>query len=226
MTNKPVKSVVLFSGGLDSTTILALAISKKEEVYPLTIFYGQRHSIEIKKAKQILEKYNLTDRAVEFELNLSLFNKTSLINQNMKIRDEMSKEIPSTYVPSRNLIFSAIASGYAETVGASKIYIGVNSLDYSGYPDCRPEFIESLNKTIAVGTKKGVESGLKIETPLLYLTKKEIIELGISLNVDYSLTHSCYNPSPEGLSCGKCDSCRLRLEGFRQAGIKDPLKYV
>ena len=224
MTNN--KSVVLFSGGLDSTTMLAIALSKNEEVYPLTIFYGQRHFIEIKKAKQILKHYNLEQNAVEFELNLSLFNKTSLINQKMKIRDQMSQEIPSTYVPSRNLIFASIASGYAETINASKIYIGVNSLDYSGYPDCRPEFIEALNQTISVGTKKGVESGLKIETPLLYLTKKEIIELGISLGVDYSMTHSCYNPSEDGLSCGKCDSCRLRLEGFKQAGLVDPVKYV
>ena len=129
-------------------------------------------------------------------------------------------------MPSRNIIFLSIASGFAETLGAEKIFIGVNSVDYSGYPDCRPEFVEAFNKTIAVGTKQGVESGIKVEAPILNMSKKEIIELGMSLGVDYSLTHSCYNPTPDGLSCGVCDSCRLRLEGFRQAGYQDPLNYA
>ena len=166
------------------------------------------------------------NRQTIFSIDLTPFVNCSLINKNLEVPEFAENRIPSTYVPSRNLIFLSIASGFAETLGAEKIFIGVNSVDYSGYPDCRPEFVEAFNKTIAVGTKQGVESGIEVAAPILNMSKKEIIELGMSLGVDYSLTHSCYNPTPDGLSCGVCDSCRLRLEGFRQAGFTDPLKYV
>ncbi len=219
------KAVVLFSGGLDSTTVLVYAMKQGYDVYPLTFSYGQRHVIEIKQSERTLEKYGLLNRQTVFSIDLTPFVNCSLINKKLEVPEFAENRIPSTYVPSRNIIFLSIASGLAETLGAEKIFIGVNSVDYSGYPDCRPEFVDAFNKTIAVGTKQGVESGIKVEAPILNMSKKEIIELGMSLGVDYSLTHSCYNPTPEGLSCGVCDSCRLRLEGFRQAGFEDPLKY-
>ena len=220
------KAVVLFSGGLDSTTVLVYAMKQGYDVYPLTFSYGQRHAIEIKQSERTLEKYGLIQRQTIFSIDLTPFVNCSLINKNLEVPEFAENRIPSTYVPSRNIIFLSIASGMAETLGAEKIFIGVNSVDYSGYPDCRPEFVDAFNKTIAVGTKQGVESGIKVEAPILNMSKKEIIELGMSLGVDYSLTHSCYNPTPDGLSCGVCDSCRLRLEGFRQAGFKDPLDYA
>ena len=223
--NNSKKAVVLFSGGLDSTTVLVYAMRQGYDVYPLTFSYGQRHAIEIKQSERTLEKYGLMQRQTIFSIDLTPFVNCSLINKNLEVPEFAENRIPSTYVPSRNIIFLSIASGMAETLGAEKIFIGVNSVDYSGYPDCRPEFVEAFNKTIAVGTKQGVESGIEVVAPILNMSKKEIIELGMSLGVDYSLTHSCYNPTPDGLSCGVCDSCRLRLEGFRQAGFKDPLKY-
>lgn len=219
------KAVVLFSGGLDSTTVLVYAIKQGYDVWPLTFSYGQRHAVEIRQSERTLEKYGLTPRQTVFSIDLTPFVNCSLINKNLEVPEFAENRIPSTYVPSRNIIFLSIASGFAETIGAEKIFIGVNSVDYSGYPDCRPEFVDAFNRTIAVGTKQGIESGIKVEAPILNMSKKEIIELGMSLGVDYSLTHSCYNPTPEGLSCGVCDSCRLRLEGFRQAGFTDPLKY-
>ena len=220
------RAVVLFSGGLDSTTVLVHALNKEYEVNPLTIIYGQRHQIEVEKSKLTLQKYNLEKKSTVFNIDLSWFSSCSLINTDLKVPEQVTSGISSTYVPSRNLIFLSIASGFAETLNAERILIGVNSVDYSGYPDCRPEFIKAMNKTLSTGTKKGVENSLSIEAPLINLSKKEIIELGISIGVDYALTHSCYNPAEKGLSCGVCDSCRLRLEGFRQAGYKDPLNYV
>ena len=220
------KAVVLFSGGLDSTTVLVHALKNGYDVYPLTITYGQRHRIEVEKSLLTLRKYSLEDKALNFDIDLSPYSGCSLINTEINVPDKMEEGIPSTYVPSRNLIFLSIASGFAETLNAEKIFIGVNSVDYSGYPDCRPEFIEAMNRTLAVGTKKGVEEKLSIEAPLIELSKKDIISLGLSIGVDYALTHSCYNPSKDGKSCRKCDSCRLRLEGFRQAGFQDPLDYI
>lgn len=224
--NSSKKAVVLFSGGLDSTTVLVYAMKQGYDVYPLTFSYGQRHAIEIKQSERTLEKYGLMNRQTVFSIDLTPFVNCSLVNKNLEVPEFAENRIPSTYVPSRNIIFLSIASGMAETLGAEKIFIGVNSVDYSGYPDCRPEFVEAFNKTIAVGTKQGVESGIEVVAPILNMSKKEIIELGMSLGVDYSLTHSCYNPTTEGLSCGVCDSCRLRLEGFRQAGVEDPLQYA
>ncbi len=224
--NNSKKAVVLFSGGLDSTTVLVYAMKHGYDVYPLTFSYGQRHAIEIKQSERTLEKYGLLNRQTIFSIDLTPFVNCSLINKNLEVPEFAENRIPSTYVPSRNLIFLSVASGFAETLCAEKIFIGVNSVDYSGYPDCRPEFVDAFNKTIAVGTKQGVESGIEVVAPILNMSKKEIVELGMSLGVDYSLTHSCYNPTKDGLSCGICDSCRLRLEGFRQAGFEDPLQYA
>ena len=220
------KTVVLFSGGLDSSTILAMVKNRGDELFPLTVRYGQRHDIEIQQARRQLETYGLLDNAREIVLDLSFLSVTSLINKTRVVPDVESAGIPSTYVPSRNIIFLSIASAWAEQIEADSIAIGVNSVDYSGYPDCRPEFIDSFNRSIILGTKRGIEGHLSIEAPLQHLSKGEIIKIGIENGVDYGLTHSCYNPTESGLSCGVCDSCRLRLEGFRDAGISDPLSYA
>jgi 7-cyano-7-deazaguanine synthase len=225
MASTEKKAIILFSGGLDSTTLLVYALKKGYKLFPLTFLYGQRHSVEVRKSFKTLQKYGLQDSLVEFKIDLSLFSKCSLINEALDIPVDSDDTIPSTYVPSRNIIFLSIAAGIAETIGAEKIFIGVNSVDYSGYPDCRPEFIKAFNKTLKVGTKLGTEKKLSVEAPFVNMSKKEIIELGLSMAVDYGMTHSCYNPSSDGRSCGLCDSCKLRLSGFKEAKIKDPLDY-
>lgn len=224
------KAVVLLSGGLDSATSLAIAFKKGYEVLPLTIDYGQRHKWEIDCSKKLIQYYNLNHHKI-VELDLASIGGSALtdkfdIPKNRHI-DDMSSEIPITYVPARNTIFLSIALGYAEVEKARHIYMGVNALDYSGYPDCRPEFIKSFETLANLATKISVENKIKfkIHTPLIQMTKKEIIKKGCELGVDYSLTHTCYDPNSIGDPCGCCDACMLRLKGFKDAGLKDPLNY-
>jgi len=229
MSKEPVKSVLLFSGGLDSTTVLALAVARGDDVFPLTVVYGQRHAIETTKAIRILEQYGLASRARTIFLDLSFLHSSSLINRDLVVPHgaKTTVPIPNTYVPARNLLFLSLAAAYAEDIGASRILIGVNARDYSGYPDCRPDFIEQFNRTLVTGTKTGNTGGIIIvEAPFISFTKGQIIRLGHELGVDYRMTHSCYDPDEEGRACGQCDSCRLRLKGFSEAGLDDPAPYV
>ena len=221
------RTVVLFSGGLDSTTVLAMVIARGDEVYPLTIGYGQRHRVEIEKGRRILHAYGLSGRARELTIDLSFLASSSLTNTGLAVPDTAATAIPNTYVPARNLLFLSLAAAYAEDIGATRIAIGVNALDYSGYPDCRPAFIESFNRTLALGTKTGSDgAGILIEAPLIDLSKKDIVRLGRGLGIDHALTHSCYDPDSDGRACGVCDSCRLRLKGFAEAGLTDPAPYA
>ncbi len=220
------KAVVLLSGGLDSTTTLAIAINDGYDVYPITFRYGQRHNREIESAKKICEYYNLKLKIVDInlrEIGGSALTDNIDVPKNRSL-GEISREIPVTYVPARNTIFLSIALGYAEVIDADRIYIGVNALDYSGYPDCRPEYIEEFNKLSKLATKRGVEGKpIEIVAPLIHMTKAEIIKKGMELNVPYELTWSCYEGGEK--PCGKCDSCILRLKGFMEAGEMDPLEY-
>lgn len=225
------RAVVLLSGGLDSTTVLAMAQEMGFECFALTFQYGQRHNVEIEASKRIAEKYEVSQHIVA-QLDLRLFGGSALTADIdvPKARDEgeMSSGIPVTYVPARNTIFLSIALGWAEVLGSDDIFIGVNAIDYSGYPDCRPEFIESFGRTANLATKAGVEGRqrLTIHTPLISLTKAEIIHRGMALGVDYGETTTCYDPSPQGHACGECDACKLRLKGFADAGMTDPAPYV
>lgn len=224
------KAVVLSSGGLDSTTVIAMAISEGYEVYSLSFNYGQRHSYELEASKIIAESLGVKKHVVA-EIDLRLFGGSALTAEIPvpKYVDETvaSDEIPITYVPARNTIFLSYALAWAEVLGAEDIFIGVNAVDYSGYPDCRPEFIESFEKMANLATKAGVTGStvLKIRTPLINLSKAEIIRRGVELGIDYSITLSCYDPHPGGLACGSCDSCILRKKGFSEAGIVDPTRY-
>lgn len=221
------KAVVLYSGGLDSTTCMAIARDQGFQPYALSFAYGQRHTIELDKAREYAPLIGAEEHMV-IDIDLRKMGGSALtaeIDVPKQAADE--GEIPITYVPARNTIFLSFALGWAEVLGASDIYIGVNALDYSGYPDCRPEFIESFEQMANLATKAGVEgSPYHIHAPLLDLTKAQIIQQGLALGVNYNLTHSCYDPTPEGFSCGQCDSCRLRLKGFADAGKKDPIPYV
>jgi len=226
------KAVVLLSGGLDSATTAAIAISKNYDVHALTFNYGQRHHVELKSAKVIAEclkikSHRFIDIPVElFDSALITSSKIQIPKNTEKDRENVSEDfVPVTYVPARNLLFLSFALAYAESIDAGKIYIGANSLDYSGYPDCRPEFFSSFQKTANLGTKKGLISPITVEVPLQNMTKSEIIKLGLSLGVDYSLTHSCYDPNEQGLSCGECESCTLRKKGFYEAQVPDPTRY-
>lgn len=232
------KAVVILSGGLDSATCMGIAKDRGFELFPLTFDYGQRHIREIEQAKKIAQYYKSDKRWKLISLPfLNDFGSSALTDKNIDVPKsgvvdyetnlEQTKEpsIPVTYVPGRNLMFLSIAASYAEAIGAEAIYIGVNALDYSGYPDCRPAFISKVQEVLQAGTKAGVEgSVIQIETPLIHWTKAEIIREGIRLNVPYHLTTSCYNG--QELACGQCDSCRLRLKGFREAGASDPIAYV
>ncbi len=227
---KKTKAVVLLSGGLDSATTLAIAGDMGFDVYALSFRYGQRHAVELKAARAIARK-NAVIKHLIVDVDLRKIGGSALtadINvpkkRNIK---EFKKNIPVTYVPARNTIFLSYALAWAEVIGAHDIFIGVNVLDYSGYPDCRPKYIAAYEKMANLATKVGIEQKrrLKIHTPLIKMRKSQIIRKGIELGVDYSLTHSCYDPSVKGEACGECDSCYLRLKGFKEAGLKDPVKY-
>lgn len=219
------KAIILLSGGLDSTTVLAIAKSQGYDCYAMTINYQQRHSSELKAAKKIANLYSVKDFKI-VDINLSWLKSSALTNKEINIPENSPTGIPVTYVPARNTIMMTLALAWAETINSQDIFIGVNSIDYSGYPDCRPEYIESFQKMANLATKAGIEgSKIKIHTPLIKLTKSQIIREGIKNKVDYSMTISCYQASENGLACGKCDSCRLRKDGFKSAKIKDPTNY-
>lgn len=224
MQNK--KAVVLVSGGLDSTTVLAMARAQGFDCYTLSFDYGQRHRAELDAAANTAKAHGAVQHKV-VALDLRSIGGSALTDDAIAVPEDAPEGIPVTYVPARNTVFLSIALGWAEVLGAEAIYIGVNAVDYSGYPDCRPAFIEAFQALANVATKAGIEGKpLKIETPLIDLTKAEIIQTGVALGVDYGLTVSCYQANPEGKACGRCDSCRLRREGFGAAGIDDPTRYV
>ena len=225
------KAVVLSSGGLDSTTVMAIAKHDGYLIYSLSFSYGQRHKIELEAAKKVADKIGVEKHLV-INIDLNKIGRSALTDSIdvPKNRDdkEISANIPVTYVPARNTIFLSYALAWAEVIGSSDILIGVNAIDYSGYPDCRPEYIEAFEKMANLATKTGVEglTRIKINTPLLNMSKAQIIKNGIELGVDYSLTHSCYDPNTEGIACGRCESCILRKKGFKEAKVDDPTKYI
>ncbi|WP_298266815.1 7-cyano-7-deazaguanine synthase QueC [Geobacter sp.] len=221
------KAVVLYSGGLDSTTCLAMARAEGFEPYAMSFSYGQRHRHELEVAKANARHFGAVDHMV-VEFDLRKVGGSALTADIAVPKEGVGADIPVTYVPARNTIFLSFALGWAEVLGAFDIFIGVNALDYSGYPDCRPEYIAAYETMANLATRAGVEGTgrFRIHTPLIHLTKAEIIRKGLELGVDYGRTHSCYDPTPEGLACGLCDSCRLRLKGFAEAGVADPVKYV
>jgi 7-cyano-7-deazaguanine synthase len=222
------KAVVLLSGGLDSATVLAIALKQGYRPITLCFDYGQRHRVELEKSRILSKKMGAVEHK-EVEIDLRQFGGSALTADidvpKGRSEGEMTAEIPITYVPARNTIFLSFCLAAAEVAGAEDIFIGVNAVDYSGYPDCRPEYIKAFEQMANLATKAGVEgtSKFKIHTPLITMTKAEIIKKGLELGVDYSLTHSCYNPDDQGRPCGQCDSCLLRKKGFQEAGVKDPL---
>jgi 7-cyano-7-deazaguanine synthase len=225
------RAVVLLSGGLDSSTCLAVAVRDGFEAHCLSVDYGQRHRGELARARRVAELLGAADHRV-VRVDLSVFGGSALTDRALAVPKgrsaaRMSRDIPITYVPARNTVFLSLALGYAETLGAADIFIGVNAVDYSGYPDCRPEFIAAFEQMANLATKASVEGRLKftIHAPLIALTKAEIIRRGVQLGVDYGLTRSCYDPDPSGAGCGACDACALRLAGFAEAGLADPAPY-
>lgn len=223
------KAVVLLSGGLDSTTVLAIARAEGYQCYCLSFAYGQRQEVELERARATARRYGAKEHLVLRgdldRIGGSALTTTTAVPKGRSF-DEMDAGIPVTYVPGRNTLFLSYAMAWAEVVGAADIFIGVNALDYSGYPDCRPEYLDAFAKMANLATRAGVEGRkLSIHAPLMQMTKKEIIEKGVALGVDYSLTHSCYDPDSQGRACGGCDSCRLRLKGFAEAGLVDPVTY-
>ena len=223
-------AVVLLSGGLDSATILAVAQRDGFDISALSFRYGQRHAIELEAAARVARHFGVRRHQI-VDIDLRAFGGSALTADIPVPKDRSDAEIggaiPVTYVPARNTIFLSFALAFAEVLGARDVFIGVNAVDYSGYPDCRPEFVEAFERLANLATKAGVEGGggFRVHAPLLHLSKAGIIALGLSLGVDYSLTTSCYDPSPEGEACGRCDSCLLRLRGFAENGIEDPIRY-
>ena len=219
------KAIVLLSGGLDSLTTLAIAKNDGFDCYALHVVYGQRHSSETIAARNIAKKYDLAEFR-EINVDMSWLKSSALTNHDIIIPEERSEGIPVTYVPARNTIMMSFAAAWAESLGVSDLFLGVNAVDYSGYPDCRPEFIDAFKKMVNLGTKAAIEGApFNIHTPLIGLTKEEIIVKGNNLKVDYSMSISCYQADRNGYACGKCDSCYLRRQGFEKAGIKDPTPY-
>jgi len=223
------RAVVLLSGGLDSATTLAVSIREGFEAYALSFEYGQRHCIELQAARRVAESLGAREHRIA-NIDLRIFGGSALTGDIAVPKNRKSdggSEIPITYVPARNTIFLSYALAWCEVLGAADIFIGANAIDYSGYPDCRPEFISAFERMANLATKAGVEgTRFTIHAPLLSMSKAEIIRKGLELGVDFSLTHSCYDPATDGVACGECDSCRLRLEGFRAAGLVDPIRYA
>lgn len=224
------KAVVLLSGGLDSTTTAAIAQAEGFDLYALTVDYGQRHRFELLAAEHVAKAMGVKRHATVV-VDLRQFGGSALTDAiavpKDRVEAEMAGNIPVTYVPARNTVMLSLALAFAETLDAADIFLGVNAIDYSGYPDCRSEFIDAFAALANLATKAGVEGRLRfsVHAPLIHMTKAEIIRRGLELGVDYSLTHSCYDPTPHGMSCGRCDACQLRLKGFAEAGAKDPLPY-
>ncbi len=224
------RAVVLLSGGLDSATTIAVAVHERYEILAMTFAYGQRHGVELSRAKELARDFGAVEHAV-VDIPPGLFAGSALTGAVPEAvpknrRPEDGGDIPVTYVPARNILFLSYALAFAESRGAGAVYIGANAVDYSGYPDCRGEFLDAFERMAALGMKCGVEGRpVKILAPLLNLRKSEIIRLGIGLGVDYSKTHSCYDPDSAGLACGDCDSCRIRIKGFAEAGVPDPTRY-
>jgi 7-cyano-7-deazaguanine synthase len=223
-------AVVLLSGGLDSATTAAIARSEGFSVHALSVDYGQRHRFELAAARRVAESLSMVEHRV-LKIDLAALGGSAL-TADIEVpqdrgADQMSSGIPITYVPARNTVMLSLALGYAEVIGAADIFMGVNAVDYSGYPDCRPEFIAAFEQLANLATKAGVEGALtfRIHTPLIRLTKTEIIRRGVELGVDYSLTHTCYSPDAAGAPCGRCDACQIRLKGFAEAGLRDPVQY-
>jgi len=225
------RAVVLLSGGIDSTTAMAVAKAESFDLYALSFRYGQRHAVELEAAKTVAALLGVKEHLV-MDIRLDRIGGSALTSEIVVPKDrnehEIGRGIPATYVPARNTIFLSVALAWAEVLQAEDIFIGVNILDYSGYPDCRTEYIDAFERMANLATRAGVEGRARIEihTPLIAMTKAEIIKKGLDLGVDYSITHSCYDPSYGGLACGRCDSCLLRIKGFRDAGVQDPTRYV
>ena len=222
--------MVLLSGGMDSTTTAAIALSRGFDVHGLTFRYGQRHEVELNAAKRVAERLGIR-RHVVLDIDLRVFGGSALTADVPVPKDtplgEIGRQIPATYVPARNTIFLAFATGWAEVLGASDIFLGANALDYSGYPDCRPEFFQAFETVANLATRAATEQGrrLNIHTPLISLSKREIIATGLALGLDYGITLTCYDPAADGAACGRCEACILRLKGFREAGLEDPAPY-
>jgi len=219
------KAVILLSGGLDSATVVAMAKAEGYDCYTMSFDYGQRHRSELQAAERVARQLGVIEHKV-IGLNLNGIGGSALTDNSIDVPEAPSEGIPVTYVPARNTVFLSLALGWAEVLGARDIFIGVNAVDYSGYPDCRPEFVEAFERMANLATKAGVEGDeFRIQAPLQFLSKAQIVQAGIAQGVDYSLTVSCYQADDDGRACGKCDSCRLRADGFRTAGISDPTRY-